>query len=605
VLLFGALAGGCGRAPVEVYADLLGEAERSGAVSSPGLGLYTWSLGSDRRPLLFQHPPSRLALRAGVSGRDCRLRFAIGLNEPARERSDGVLFRVSWDTAGGAPLFEEWVDPHRAAPGWLDREVRLGEVGDPAASLVLETGVGPAGSRTWDHAGWASPHVVCRVPARDRRPLPRPHVILISIDTLRADRLGLYGASRDTSPVLDALARESLVFERAFTPAPWTLPAHASLFTGLEPRQHGAGHASPWDPLPPGVPTLAERLRDAGYETVAFSAGGMVTRRNGLDRGFERWSEWTRANLPSVLPAVFGALAPGATRPVFLFLHTYDVHAPYFALPGEPAFTAEDPGQGLAPGEWERIRGLPYHDYHLLQRFRGLGDVLAAYDSGIRFVDAALGALFERMRAIGAFENSLILVVSDHGESLYDRALYLGHSFTLYDEEIRVPLLVRYPGSTRRGRTAELASLVDIMPLVLEAVGLEVPEGASGGNPLPRIDGAETSRARVDGEAAHTGARYVRSASAKAIAPAIEPTADSRLPGGLRDRFVPELQLFDLDRDPGEEHNLAARAAAGRDGALEELVVRAAALPLPGLRPDPVPVAGSEEEPLRALGYVE
>jgi len=385
-----------------------------------------WHLGGDHRAALFQHPPSRVRLGPIASTPGCRARFAIGINEPAWQQSDGVTFRLYREPALGAEgsLFEETLEPGKLpGPAWWDREVEI--PADPSAPadasfyLVLETDPGPSGSAVSDHAAWANAHVVCPRPGPARHGHARPHLILISLDTLRPDHLGLSGYERDTSPNLDALARESLVFDNAFAPAPWTLPSHASMFTGHYPNSHGAGYRDPFDPLDGRLPTLAEELRAAGYRTLAFVGGGLMSESNGLARGFDRWSEHIEANLDSTLPHVFDAIGLESGEPLFLFLHTYDIHGPYNDGPSKHSFPSEEPSDpdaiAQSQEDWRRIRELGHHHYQDFERFESLQQVIAAYDAGIRRTDEALGRLFDRLRALGIYDEALIVVTSDHG----------------------------------------------------------------------------------------------------------------------------------------------------------------------------------------------
>ncbi|MFP8874576.1 MAG: sulfatase-like hydrolase/transferase, partial [Myxococcota bacterium] len=309
--------------------------------------------------------------------------------------------------------------------------------------------------------------------------------------------------------------------------------------------------------------TLAESLRDAGYLTVAFTAGGIMSKANGLARGFQWWTQRTRANLSSMLPGVFDAIGILDTtlRPIFFVLHTYDVHGPYGYLPNIerhrtalerplrprlPArtFGTEPKTEATAKMEWERIRRIGYHAYQRLERFGSLTDVDDAYDAGVRFVDAQLAVFFQRLRELGVYDDALIIVTSDHGESLYERGLYLGHSYTLYNEELAIPLLVKLPGSKQRGRRNELVDHTDLMPLVLEVADVGVPKDLAGSNPLSRPTGA---RAYVRGEASHTGASFVLGRRWKWIGEAfakVDPR--SALPEALWDRFQRERTLFDL-----------------------------------------------------------
>jgi len=595
---------GCGDSgKVLEYTDLLRRAEQQEVLEGARLQTFTWNLSGDHRPLLFQHPPSRVALGPRPAGEDCRIHFSLGINSPAWSQSDGVDFRIALETATGVQvLFEESLDPRTSpAAEWRERTIPIPDSSPPGARLVFETRPGAAGNRDSDHAGWASPHIVCRVPRPASPELRAPHVILVSIDTLRPDHLGAYGYERDTSPVLDELALESLVFENAFSPSPWTLPAHASLFTGLYPEEHGAGHAAPFVPLGAGVATLAEHLRAAGYRTLAFSAGGVMSRSNGLARGFERWTEWTKANLRSVLPGVFAELETRADRPVFLFLHTYDVHGPYAEWERPDAEAAAGPDEA----EWRRIRGIRYHDYLLLDRFGGLDGVVAAYDAGIRSVDAQLGSLFERLREIGMYDPALIIVTSDHGESLYERGLYIGHSYSLHDEEIGVPLIVRLPEASRAGRSRDLVSLVDVVPLVLHVTGAPAPENLSGVDPLRILDRTAPARSSLRGEATHTGARYWRTLERKWITkPHPRGSRWSRVPGGLWDRFEWDGRTYDLSRDPGEKESIGDPEALA-DAAIGPSAAWLHSDRIPGVGGEETPIGVEQAEQLRALGYFD
>ena len=584
-----------------------------------GVHDVVWSMGEDRRGAVFQHPPSRAELRAPVGGEGCRLRFATGLQPEAWGRSDGAGFRLLAPGADGAEqvLFETVFDPAaHTSPVWVEHEVALPEA---ATKLVFQTTIGPGGSPNNDWVGWATPHVVCPLlVGSDATPPERPHVVLVSLDTLRPDRLGVYGYDGDTSPRLDAFAREALVFDNAFAVAPFTLPTHASMFTGLYPHEHGAGHTSPFVPLASaaegGAATLAERLRDAGYRTTASTAGGIMSRKNGLARGFDRWSENTRENLGAALPRILGALAGDPSRPTFLFVHTYDIHGPYpDAPPHEPAKRTPKEARDAAR-EWRRINAIGMHDYLELDRYAGVDDVRRAYDEGIRRTDANLAALFTRLRQLGMWDHALVVVTSDHGETLYDRGLYIGHTYTLHDEIVRIPLIVKLPAAGTAyadaphatGRTDELVDHTDLFPTILAAVGVEAPDGVSGSDVFARLRGDLPRRGRVRGEAAHTGSRYVRTPTWKAIAPAYaldDPRA--RVPGAFRDRFDTAAQLYDVAADPGERTNLAA-AGAG-DAASTNRLADAEATPRPGSLPkaSDQPVDADLEQQLRALGYVE
>jgi arylsulfatase A-like enzyme len=305
-----------------------------------------------------------------------------------------------------------------------------------------------------------------------------------------------------------------------------------------------------------------------------------------------------------VLPAVYDALGTHPERPFFLFLHTYDVHGPYEQPPGAHAFRADAGDPRVTPAEWERIVRMAHHRYQRFERFRGLDEVVAAYDSGIRFVDDALAELFARLREIGAWEGALVVVTSDHGESLYDRALYVSHTYTLHDEVVRVPLLVRLPDARRVGRSRELVDLADLAPLVLEEAGVAPPARISGSNPLPRVEGAAPPKALVRGEASHTGARYARSARWKLVGGTGPRPDATRFPTSLRDRFEGGEAWFDLEADPEERRNLVWRTPT-EAGELARLRAELGSVPPVAARGSAPALDEEEAARLRELGYVE
>jgi arylsulfatase len=534
----------------------------------------------------------------------------MGLREAHWEENGGVDFRVLLRRGGREEelFFESFVPAEVGAPKWIDREVPVPGTASAPFSITLETGLGPDGANTYDHAGWSHPRLVCRgsveLPVRDP---DRPPIVLISIDTLRQDHLGLYGYPRPTSPTLDAFAREALVFDACFAPAPYTLPSHGTLLTGLPPQRHRAGFDFPEAPLDRRVPTLPALLGEAGYRTVALTAGGLVSYKFGLQRGFGEWRELQRASLRSVLPAVFDLLDDEPRRPLFLFLHTYDVHGPYQQpaeyrhFTGEPGMAVEAGGEGSEI--LEQIRETKYHRYQKLERFHSVGAVRAAYDSSIRFVDAQLSRIFDHLRELDLYDRAVIVVTSDHGESLFEAGRYFGHSYTFDDREVKVPLLLRLPGGATVGRRSGMVDLGDVTPTLLRLAGVEVPEEiADRGLLAPRV-----GRKVVAGGSSHLGSIYLRTERWKLVSPtnAHWRTRVERLFGPTTDRFPLGWQLYDLQADPAEERNLTGLEQLPPE--VYELMAMKRREPLPGTETgrrdrdlDP-----ETEAQLRALGYVE
>ena len=346
-----------------------------------------------------------------------------------------------------------------------------------------------------------------------------PPVILIVADTLRADHLPTYGYPRNTAPHLDALARQAHVFERCTSPSSWTVPAHASLFTGRFPRSHGA-HLSPERSterlgLPRELDTLAESLEAAGYRTFGAAANPWLRAGSGFEQGFEVWDDAQRIRPivpPLVMHAVrglaevrgtpdwldradqhltrlrlpypsFAEMAHSARRwihqagdrPFLLFFNAMEPHDPF--EPPEP-FASAWPGN--------TTRELPFH--HVRERvMRGdwelepwmRDQLVSQYDGEISSLDQQLGDFFDWLREEGIFDRAWIVITSDHGEHFGEHGL-LWHRVSLYDPLVHVPLLVKQPQQTRGERVDGKVQLVDILPTLLEAAGISVPAGVQG-----------------------------------------------------------------------------------------------------------------------------
>jgi len=312
----------------------------------------------------------------------------------------------------------------------------------------------------------------------------QPNVILISIDTLRADRLSLYGHTRETSPFLTRFAQGARVFERAYSPAPWTLIAHMSMLTGLYPPQHGVidGELA----LAPEIPLLAERLSAAGWQTVGLYHPIWVVPRHGFARGFDVYRPHRDiAEAEQHLGQELARLA--SERPTFLFVHLFDVHVGPIVQDQHSIYPSPEPYQDyFLPGATAR---LPLYPDQLDPHDADQREALAAiYDGGIRHVDHELERWFADLEQRGFLDNTLVVITSDHGENLMERGRNAGHGH-FWNEGIHVPLIVRFPDGHGAGeRVQELAHLADIAPTVLEACGLPLDPTLAGRSlrqPLP------------------------------------------------------------------------------------------------------------------------
>lgn len=321
----------------------------------------------------------------------------------------------------------------------------------------------------------------------------QPDVLLVSIDSLRADHLGCYGYLRDTSPRLDQLADEGVRFDTVVSTTSWTLPAHAALFTGLFDPAHGTTDVD--RRLADGYDTLAERFRAAGWITAGFYAGPLLHPTFGLNQGFNSWiscmstpastlddhsdletlfeantSSHADVTGPRTLEAVQSFLEAGHDGALFLFVHLWDPHYDY--IPPAPYDRFFDPDY---TGSLD-VRAYPFNDsVHAEMDRRDLGHVIALYDGEIRFTDTTLAKLLELLDQARPERPRLTIVTADHGEEFFEHG-GKGHQQTLFEESIRVPLLLHWPGKLPAGRVVSgPASLVDVAPTVLSLVGIDTP----------------------------------------------------------------------------------------------------------------------------------
>ncbi len=449
-------------------------------------------LDSDRRSGWLAVAADPQSLAVAVPPRS-RLRFSYGLSRRGR---GGASFRVRASTrARSEVLFEQTLGGDQAGR-WLDAELDLGHLGGQNAELSFEFAGAPDFVPGRRIGMWANPRLVALAP------LPRPNVVLIVIDTLRADRLSRYGNPRLTSPRLDRFAQaHAVTFRNAIAAAPWTLPAHVSLFTGQDPIRHGMNWS---DPAPSHFRLLAETLRAGGYETLAVTGGAYLSPQFGLDQGFDVFRHW---------PGQFGSaqeieinvdraieLIGRSSQPFFLFFHTYETHAP------NPGYQDEVTALGLGADLVGRVstnprkltdRAPPFLVNSPLaepgaaspapERTAELSSSL--YDVAVAKADRHVGRLLEALQASGRFADTAIIVTSDHGEGLGDHGL-AGHLY-LYDWNLKVPLILSLPGGRGAGSWKEdQVRTVDIAPTVWELAGLPPPADRDGASLLPTVAGA-------------------------------------------------------------------------------------------------------------------
>jgi arylsulfatase A-like enzyme len=466
----------------------------------------------------------------------------------------------------------------------------------------------------------------------------RPLVILVSLDTVRADHLGLYGYERPTSPVLDALAREGTVFDDASSTAPWTLPAHASMLTGLYPASHRIMNSS--QRLPDDVPTLAGLLGARGFTTAAVVNSFWLTQASYyVTRDFEHYV-WVEEDVHRVSPstwvtdqAIEWLKARKDDEAMFLFVHYFDAHSDYASLPKyEDLFVRPYDGsvKGTAlelieanvdPVVVEHCRmnfreqdciGQRIHEGLVLnQEFErrvfsdaDIQHLVDLYDAGIRQLDSEVGRLVRYLDEAGLAEEALLVVVSDHGEEFAEHG-GTDHMRTQYREVIRVPLLLRGPGVPAGVRYETPVSLVDLTPTVLSYAGIAPPTSMEGFDLRVLWTGGD--RAPLDARTlfheSGWGATSHGIVALRPFAPKTHAIRRGRYKLYYSNRDEPNYALFDLEADPDETRDVTAEhpeLAAELRRILDE---RDAAVQArqqgPTVKLDP-----EEEARLKSLGYL-
>jgi arylsulfatase A-like enzyme len=376
-------------------------------------------------------------------------------------------------------------------------------------------------------------------PPRRARPAKGPSLLLVTLDTTRADRLGSFGNDLVETPRLDAFAASGVRFENAFCPMPETDPSHASIMTGLEPVRHGV-MKNGWR-LPPERTTLAEILRGAGYSTYGAVSVEHLGRKTGFDQGFDVFDgefDGHQRDGGDTLKLVRTWLDDVASRPFFLWVHWFDAHRD----------NRKKSPRYLPPAPF-----LPDAATEARYASRSLPAEVARYDAQIRYLDRLFGALLDEIERRGALRNTVVAVIADHGETLHELVERFGYGYThgdyLYDHQVRVPFLLAGPGIPSGRRVPSQVRVFDLLPTVLAALGLEaeVPEGLDGANllPLARGEGAPDLPVflRADLRSKHRN------------------THDAALREGARKLILTKEvgpEFFELGSDPHEMRNLLA-----------------------------------------------
>jgi arylsulfatase A-like enzyme len=443
-----------------------------------------------------------------------------------------------------------------------------------------------------------------------------PNVVLISVDTLRPDHLGCYGYERDTSPHIDQLAEEGVLFENMISSTSWTLPAHAAMFTGLADSVHGALDTD--TKLADDRTTLAERLRAAGYATAGFFSGPTLYPAFGLGQGFDTYADCTsypelsaqsagtpgiaiggplqKASMadvtsPRIHAGVQSWLKQNPKRPFFLFVHMWDPHFDFIPPPPydrkfDPDYDGPVTGQDFIFDEAINAQ-MPARD---------LAHVIALYDGEVAWTDEHIGKILADLDAQGLRDSTIVMLLSDHGTEFFEHD-GKGHRQTLFDEVIRVPLIVRHPGRVPAGlRVTEQVRMIDVVPTLLALVGMPPPADVMGQSLVPLLSGEKLQQDTLAISELFSLGRAFRSFR----------RGDRKL---IRHERTKGAVIYNLRSDPGEQrpledaNNLLVQAAL-RDARRGDkwLADFRGALPISPAAPA---LPDKVRRRLESLGYVE
>ena len=426
-----------------------------------------------------------------------------------------------------------------------------------------------------------------------------PNIVLISADSLRADRLGCYGYRHATSPFLDGMARRGARCERMFAPAIPTQPSHTTIYTGQQPIRHGVVAHGGRAKLAKTAPFLPELLLEAGYATCAVDT--LIRERTWFARGYEYLID------PSIKHAFYASVTceelndraikwirTAASQPFFLFIHYWDVHYPYVPPPRYRDLFYEgahptDPSNHALDEWWTHPIGAMARDTWLRTPAGRVTDpdyVRALYDREIKYLDDGIATLMGAIEEMGLAEDTLFVLLADHGESMTEHRIFFDH-YGLYDQTIRVPFIAHWPGRVPAGICLpEMLQLCDVAPTLLDAADIPAPEGMDGRSFFPRLmgeDGPSGYDRVISLESTWQSKWSLRTGTHKLIV--------SREPDLLGN---PMRELYDLRTDPEERDNVADSRRHEADQLTDELeawiAARIRTLSLPG---DPVRTEGA------------
>ena len=430
--------------------------------------------GLRSKNVILAIPPTSFSFTKKIN-RKTSLRFGYGVvNEAWNNVKGEVTFTV---TIGDSKedleqqVFHASLNPEKkdGDKQWFSYEVDLEDYAERTITFTFSTKSINSDTNSC-YSAWVNPVLI-----EKENPQPKLNVVMISMDTLRADHLGCYGYTRDTSPHLDALSKESVLFKQVVAQAPYTVSSHMSMLTSLYPSFHKVNLIRE-STMNPKIDTLAELLYNNGYRTWAIVGGGQMSSDYGLSEGFESYIEFTspHRDVWRKIQEIIGFIEKEKNNNFFIFFHSYKPHAPYNPIP--PYDTMFSPGySGPISGSIDQISDI---NSGLLEVTpKDIEHLIALYDGDIREMDDQIVELFDYLKKEGLDKRTLIVFTSDHGEEFGEHGKVGVHSHTVYDELLLVPLILHLPEILPEGAVHDVqVQSVDILPTILDLAGIEFKE---------------------------------------------------------------------------------------------------------------------------------
>jgi arylsulfatase len=565
-----------------------------------------WVAGEGRFGL-FAHAPAQVTFRDVLVNEEGRLEFGVGIHQEAWARSgDGVRFIVEGIDGAGRrhDLYERHLSPQVRPEdrSWFDEQVDLAKFAGQRLHFVFRTEPGENNQNDW--AVWSQPRLFSAL-AESAAATERPNIVLITLDTLRADHVSCYGYPRQTTPTLDRLAAEGVRFTHAYSQSDHTNPSHTTILTGMYPRSHSV--TSNRAALPLEVVNIPERLREQGYQTMGAVSSYHLGPDWQMDQGFDDYYSitWERRQGGQTTEVALEWLIEKRQEPFFMWVHYFDPHAPY--LPPYPYNVLYQADPAYTP--YRKPTSELQQPYNWVDRYgdwpawaEDVAEVITQYDGAIQYADLQVNRLLTYLDEHDLSDNTIVIVTADHGEGFGEHGVAYDH-YGLYEEVVHVPLIIRAPGRLPAAQVVdELVGHIDLGPTLFGLLGLPIPEEMAGvdlGQTIHRQRGLD--RQGIVSQQHELYSTAIRTEGWRLIQQLLD---DDLWP--LYELHTGQVELYDLQDDPQERQNLVSSDSSAVRQTLNSLfdllLGWEAETPLAEGLESP-PLNEEMEEMLRRLGY--